>query len=88
MQTGTTSSAPVLKQASPALHNAAAVKVNMQDWPEPYIYGVCTVLLVGKSPNIWSYTVYIYGHGQPYKHNLNTALERVTLFKLLKQADS
>jgi hypothetical protein len=34
--------------------------------PEPYIYGVYTVLFAGKSPNIRSYTVYIYGSGQPY----------------------
>jgi len=33
--------------------------------PEPYIYGVYTVILAGKSPNIRSYTVYIYGSGQP-----------------------
>jgi len=30
------------------------------------IYSVCTVFLAGKSPNIRSYTVHIYGHGQPY----------------------
>jgi len=30
-----------------------------------YIYGVCTVILAGKSPNIRSYTVFIYGSGQP-----------------------
>jgi len=43
-------------------------------WPEPYIYGVYTVFLAGKSPNIWSYGVYtvlanptyINGSGQPY----------------------
>ena len=29
-----------------------------------YIYGVYTVFLAGKSPNIRSYTVYIYGSGQ------------------------
>jgi hypothetical protein len=29
-----------------------------------YIYGVYTVFLAGKSPNIQSYTVYIYGSGQ------------------------
>ena len=29
------------------------------------IYGVYTVILVGKSPYIRSYTVYIYGSGQP-----------------------
>jgi len=31
-----------------------------------HIYTVCTVFLAGKSPNIRSYTVYIYGSGQPY----------------------
>ena len=31
-----------------------------------FICGVPTVFLAGKSPNIWSYTVYIYGSGQPY----------------------
>jgi len=31
-----------------------------------YIYGVYTVFLTGKSPDIRSYTVYIYGSGQPY----------------------
>ena len=31
-----------------------------------HIYGVYTVFLSGKSSNIRSYTVYIYGSGQPY----------------------
>jgi len=31
-----------------------------------YIYGVCTVFLAGKSPNIRLYTVYTFGSGQPY----------------------
>jgi hypothetical protein len=31
-----------------------------------YIYGVYTVILAGESPNIRSYTVCIYGFGQPY----------------------
>jgi len=30
------------------------------------IYGVYTVFLAGKSPNIRSYMVYVYGPGQPY----------------------
>jgi hypothetical protein len=30
-----------------------------------YIYCVYTVFLAGKSPNIRSYTVYIYGSGKP-----------------------
>jgi hypothetical protein len=33
-----------------------------------YIYGVYTVFLAEESSNIRSYTVYIYGIGQPYKH--------------------
>jgi len=31
-----------------------------------YIYGVYRVFLAGKPPNIRSYTVHIYGFGQPY----------------------
>ena len=38
---------------------------NMLGWPEPYLYGVYTVILAGKSPKIRSYMVYIYGSGQP-----------------------
>ena len=34
--------------------------------PEPCIYGVYTVLWAGELPFIRSYTVYIYGSGQPY----------------------
>jgi len=30
------------------------------------IYGVFTVFLAGKSPYIRSYTVYVYGFGEPY----------------------
>jgi hypothetical protein len=33
------------------------------------MYGVYTVFLAGISPNIRSYTVYIYGSGQPYVYN-------------------
>jgi len=43
-----------------------SVMLHVQVWPELYIYGVYTVILTGKSPNIRSYTVYIYGSGQPY----------------------
>jgi len=32
-----------------------------------YIKCVHTVFLAGKSPNIRSYAVYLYGAGQPYK---------------------
>jgi len=37
---------------------------------QPYIYGVNTVFLAGKSPNIRSYTVYIYGSGPNYIHTI------------------
>jgi len=37
-----------------------------KSWPETYIYGVYTVFSTEKSPNIRSYTVYIYGSGQTY----------------------
>jgi hypothetical protein len=35
-------------------------------WQGQYIYGVYAVFLAGKSPNIRSYTLYIYSSGQPY----------------------
>jgi len=41
-----------------AFHDASEI--------EPYIYGVYTAFLAGKSPSIQSYTVYTYGSGQPY----------------------
>jgi hypothetical protein len=44
---------------------AFAAQYHMQGWPEPYMYGVYTVFLAGKSPNIRSYTVQIYVSGQP-----------------------
>ena len=31
-----------------------------------HVHSVCTVFLAGKSPNIWSPMVYIYGNGQHY----------------------
>ena len=31
-----------------------------------YIYNLYTVLLAWISSNIWSYSMYIYGSGQPY----------------------
>ena len=40
-----------------------------------YIYGVYTVFLAGKSPNIRSYTVCIYGSGQPYISGYHGATE-------------
>ena len=42
--------------------------IHMYCWPEPYIYGAYTVFLAGKSPNIRSYTVCMYGSGQPYTY--------------------
>ena len=36
-----------------------------QNYIYKYIYGVYTFFLAGKSPNIRSYTVHIYGSGQP-----------------------
>ena len=38
--------------------------MHTQGWPEPYIHGVYTVFLAGKSPKTRSYTVYICGSGQ------------------------
>ena len=32
----------------------------------PYMHGVCKEFFTGKSPNVRSHTVYIYGSGQPY----------------------
>ena len=49
-----------------AILGAPLPMFHLQGWPEPYIYGVYTVFLAGESPNIRSYTVYIYGFGQPY----------------------
>jgi hypothetical protein len=34
----------------------------LQSWPEPSIYGVCTVFLAGKSPNIRFWPPCIYVH--------------------------
>jgi len=33
-----------------------------------HIYLQCIIFLAGKSPNIWSYTVYMYGSGLLYKN--------------------
>jgi hypothetical protein len=41
-----------------------------------YICGVYTVVLAGKSPNIRSYTVYIYSSGQPYLYAFTDREER------------
>ena len=40
--------------------------VEFGGWPEPYIYGVYTVFLAGKSLYIRSYMVHIFGSGQSY----------------------
>ena len=40
------------------------------------IYGVYTVFWAGKSPYIWSYTVCIYGSGQPYIRLMPTLLHK------------
>jgi len=47
----------------------------MYEGGQDHIYGVFTVFLAGKSPNIRSYTVYIYRSGQPliYAKNNYTA---------------
>ena len=37
-----------------------------QGWPEPHIYGVYTVFLAGKSPNIRPYMVFIHGSSQTF----------------------
>ena len=62
---GTCCTLPNLMMYSVLCNAFSACK--LQGWPEPYIYGVHTVFLAGKSPYIRSYTVYIYGSGQPYK---------------------
>jgi len=49
-----------------------------------YIHGVYTVILAGKSPNIRSHTVYIYGSGQPYTCQTDLMLARhATLMKCI-----
>ena len=78
---------PVLHQL--AKHNQHVVPVkmsfaNVQGWPEPYVYGVNTVFLAGKSSNIRSYTVYIYGSGQFYK--CRTSTNKRSPFNLLQIA--
>jgi len=37
------------------------------------MYGVYTVFLAGKSPNIRSYKAYVNGSGQPYFKGIATA---------------
>jgi len=49
----------------PLLSLCWRVHLRKVGWPEPYIYGVYTVIMVGKSPDIRSFTVYIFGSGQP-----------------------
>jgi hypothetical protein len=45
-----------------------------------YIHGVYTVNLAGKSPNIQSYTVYIYGSGQPYYAHIFSHMHTALVF--------
>jgi len=45
-------------------------KAHVQGWPEPFVYSVFTAFLAGMSLNIRSYTVYIYGCGQPYTYTI------------------
>ena len=49
------------------------------------IYGAYAVFLAGKSPNIRSYTVYIYGSGQPYLQHtgLNKQSLRIKIWHLI-----
>jgi hypothetical protein len=47
-------------------YSKSRISTHKQGWPEPYIYGVYTVFLAGKSPNIRSCTVHIYSFGQSY----------------------
>jgi len=60
------------------LARAMYIGVYMQGWPGPFIYGVYTVFLAGKSPNIRSYTVYIYGSGQPYIYGMLAYIKVLT----------
>ena len=41
-------------------------------WPTLQIYGHtrCIYMVLANPTNIWSYTVYIYGSGQPYKYTV------------------
>jgi hypothetical protein len=48
-----------------------------------YVYDVYTVFLAGKPPNIWSYTVLIYGPGRPYLESISNPF-----FILLRLLDS
>ena len=49
-----------------------------------YIYGVYTVVLAGKSPNIRSYTVYIYGPGQLYTNSTSQVYWYIASSKLTR----
>ena len=61
-----------------ALHSRK-VFASFYGWPEPYTYGVYTVVLAGNSPYIRSYTVYIYGSGQLYKfHSADNRAVQIT----------
>ena len=77
---------PTPAPTSISTHASAPNSITLKDWPEPimhaiylglartiYTYGVCTVFLAGRSPNIRSYTVYVYGSGQPYIYSVFNA---------------
>jgi len=52
-------------------------------WPEPYMYGVCTVSMAGASTNLRSFTVYIYGSGQPHPFGITPFDTNKVLFALV-----
>ena len=45
------------------------------------LYGVHAVFLAGKSPYIRSYTVYIYGSGQPYTWHPTRNVHNISVFR-------
>jgi hypothetical protein len=56
----------------------------LRGWPEPYTYGVITIIWAGKSPNIRSYQVYAYtvlanSTFLPYFTSAREANRRLTL---------
>ena len=55
-------------------HNSTQASTCTQGWPQPYMYGVYTVFLAGKSPSIRSYTMHTHGSGQPYIYMLYLCL--------------
>jgi hypothetical protein len=51
---------------APFNHNRVTGYIGVGLAKTVYIYGLYTVVLAEKAPNIRSYTVFIYGSGQPY----------------------